>query len=439
METLIENKTTQQNPMVKVLSQRDFRLLWIGQATSLLGDQFAMIAMPWLVLQMTNDPLALGIVMALSGVPRVICMLLGGAIADRISPRAIMLIADLFRLVLWGLMAALVATGAVQVWMIYAFSLVSGVASGFFIPASNAIVPRLVSRADLQAGNSVFQGSAQLAQSIGPALAGGLIAWFGRSQGLAADASYAGIAAAFAADAFTFIISVVTLWAMAPQASSVSTQPQSVSDAILSGVRYVWGDAFLRTVVILIALVNFAFIGPLLVGVPVLASTRLVEGAAAYGIVMSAFALGGLGGILGAGALPRLDGMRFRWLIIGVFVGFGLCLAAFGWVHSTGIVAAMLLFLGIGNGYLSVSMITLLQRRTPRRMMGRLMSLVMVANMGLVPISQALSGALSRWSLTGLFEIAGAFMVLVAIGSIFQTQLQPQALSDELSGLPAAD
>lgn len=78
------SKTT--NPMAHVLRHRDFRLLWLGQATSLIGDQFAMIAMPWLVLWLTDDPLALGTVLALAGIPRAAFMLIGGAIVDRFSP-----------------------------------------------------------------------------------------------------------------------------------------------------------------------------------------------------------------------------------------------------------------------------------------------------------------------------------------------------------------
>src|SRR5512135_851529 len=92
------------NPMLRVLGLRDFRLLFGGATTSLLGDQFALVATPWLVLELTGDPLALGIVLALEGVPRAVFMLVGGAITDRFSPRLIMLISDVIRLVLTGLM-----------------------------------------------------------------------------------------------------------------------------------------------------------------------------------------------------------------------------------------------------------------------------------------------------------------------------------------------
>ena len=86
-------KTTK-NPMVQVMSLRDFRLLFAGTTTSILGDQFALIATPWLVLKLTGDPLVLGIILALEGIPRAVFMLLGGAITDRISPRLVMLVHD---------------------------------------------------------------------------------------------------------------------------------------------------------------------------------------------------------------------------------------------------------------------------------------------------------------------------------------------------------
>ena len=94
--------------MTNVLSIRDFRLLFAGVSASLLGDQFALIATPWLVLQLTGDPLALGIVLALEGVPRALFMLFGGAITDRYSPRIILLASDIVRFVLATLMAVVV-------------------------------------------------------------------------------------------------------------------------------------------------------------------------------------------------------------------------------------------------------------------------------------------------------------------------------------------
>ncbi len=136
----MNTSTKEQNPMTRDMSLRDFRLLFAGAATSLLGDQFTLIATPWLVLQMTNDPMALGIVLALEGIPRAIFMLLGGAITDRFSPRVVMLTASIIRFFLTTLMAILVFQGGAQIWMIYLFGLVFGIVAGFAIPAENSIV-----------------------------------------------------------------------------------------------------------------------------------------------------------------------------------------------------------------------------------------------------------------------------------------------------------
>lgn len=83
--------------MRRVMTLRDFRLLLVGTSTSLLGDQFALIAIPWLALQLTNDPLVLGIVLALEGLPRAAFMLAGGAVTDRFAPRRVMIVADVTR------------------------------------------------------------------------------------------------------------------------------------------------------------------------------------------------------------------------------------------------------------------------------------------------------------------------------------------------------
>ena len=164
----MENLSSNKNPMLKVFSLRDFRLLFSGATTSLLGDQFAFIATPWLVLKLTGDPLALGIVLALEGIPRAIFILLGGVITDRLSPRLIMLIADGIRFVLTALMALVIFTGSVQMWMLYVFGLGFGLVAGFAIPAENSIVPMLVEKQDLQAGNSVMMG---IGQAVGFAAA----------------------------------------------------------------------------------------------------------------------------------------------------------------------------------------------------------------------------------------------------------------------------
>ena len=182
--------------MFAPLKTRDYRLLWIGQGISHLGDQFHLIALPWLVLSLTHDPFQLGLVLALAGIPRAAVMLFGGAFADRHSPRLIMLVSDALRFVIAGALAVSILTGSVQLWMVYVLALSFGVVSGFFMPAAEASLPRLLKDEQLEGGNALMMGVAQLMSFVGPALAGTVIAVFGATQ------AGAGQAAASAASAW---------------------------------------------------------------------------------------------------------------------------------------------------------------------------------------------------------------------------------------------
>src|SRR5262249_14834556 len=117
--------------MLDVLRNRNFRLLWSGEGISVMGDQFYLIALPWLVLHLTGNALTMGTVLAVVGIPRALFMLLGGALTDRLSPRLLMLASNLLRLALVSLLAALVFGGFIQLWMLYAFALLFGLADAF--------------------------------------------------------------------------------------------------------------------------------------------------------------------------------------------------------------------------------------------------------------------------------------------------------------------
>ncbi len=420
------------NPMARVMSICDFKLLFAGASTSLLGDQFALIATPWLVLKLTGDPLALGIVLALEGLPRAVFMLLGGAITDRLSPRLVMLISDVIRLVLTAIMALIVFTGAVQMWMVYAFALGFGLVAGFAIPAGNSIVPMLVEAKDLQAGNSIILGVTQLAGFVGPTIAGILIGGFSQSS--------LGIGLAFAIDAFSFAVSAFCLWLMRSGhslASANSAQKESVWASILVGMRYLWDDKALRTMFLIIMAMNFLFTGPLLVGIPVLADKFLPEGAVAFGLLMSGYAGGNLAGYLLAGSLPRPTGKAMSIFLITLLAAFGVVLGLFGFIRLTWVDFGLNLILGAGNGYIAILMFTWMQTRTPKDMLGRMMSMVMLSSTGLVPISQAISGAVSKWSLNALFISAGVLILLVTLWAALQPGLK--TFSESLTVPQAAD
>jgi MFS family permease len=416
----MNNTQPQNNPMARVLSLRDFRLLFTGAGVSLLGDHFALIATPWLVLQLTHDPLALGTVLALEGIPRAAFMLFGGAITDYLSPRLVMLIANITRFFLTAIMALLVFGGVVQLWMLYVFGLLFGIVAGFAVPAETSIVPTLVEEQDLQAGNSIIMGITQLAGFVGPTVAGLLIGWFSNS--------FAGIGFAFAFDAFTFVVSAITLQLIRPgkQKESAADQQakESVWASIRTGVRYLWTDKTLRFIYLVMMALNFLLIGPIMVGIPVLASERLPEGATAFGLLMSAFAGGNFFGYLISGSLPRPDKSRMRWIVILLFAAFGFVIGSLGFIPYTWIDFGLLLLLGLGNGYSAVLSITWIQTRAPKEMLGRMMALLMLSSTGLFPISQAIAGALSKWNLTLVFALPGVLVLLMTVWITFQPELK---------------
>ncbi len=419
------------NPIVRVLSLKDFRLLFAGASLSLLGDQFALIATPWLVLRLTGDPMVLGIVLALAGLPRAVFMLVGGVVTDRLSPRRIMLIADSVRLGLTVAMVSVVLSGAVEVWMVYIFSLAFGIVAGFAVPAENAIVPTLLGDNDLQAGNSLMMGVAQLAGFAGPSLAGIVIGVFTNSL--------TGVAWAYGIDAASFAISALCLFLI--RDTRVKGQGDDVPKGVFAPIRaafdHVWQDDALRLVFVVLAAINFLLIGPLTVGIPILADTRLAEGAVAFGMLMSAFSAGSLCGYAAAGALPRPSSAVVRVILIAMLFAFSLVVGLFGFVPLTIIDVTLMTLLGLGDGYLSIMLFTWIQHRTPKQMLGRIMSFVMFANSGLVPLSQALSGALGKWNLDAMFVIAGSLNLLVAIWAMTRPELS--LFSDSLAAKPAPE
>src|SRR5215510_13239578 len=223
------------------LSVRNFRLLWIGEGISLLGDQFYLIALPWLVLQLTGSALALGTILALASIPRAVFMLVGGAFVDRFSPRSVMIWSNFARFVLVALLSALVLTGTISIEILYVFALAFGLADAFYFPAQTAIVPQLLSEDQLQAGNSFVQGTAMLSFFLGPFLAGALIALRGDTAAADGAPGMQGIAIAFAIDALSFVASLVTLLMMRiPGVTKQASEQQNVIESIREGFAYVW-------------------------------------------------------------------------------------------------------------------------------------------------------------------------------------------------------
>lgn len=412
-----------ESPIASLFRQRNFRLLWSGELVSLLGDQFYLIALPWLVLQLTGDALSVGAVLALESIPRALFMLVGGALTDRFTPRAVMLASNLARMLLVAVLAVAVLSGRIEVWMLYAFALIFGLGDAFFFPAQNAMIPHLAQGDRLQSANALMQGTMQLSLFAGPVLAGSLIALFGGGAGTAGtEQGLSGIGLAFAIDALSFLVSALTLWRIRMQADgSPSAGAENLLTSIRKGLQVAWNDPPLRSFFLLIGVANLLVNGPVIVGIPVLADLRFAEGAAAFGIIMSAYGGGSLLGTALAAVLPRPPARSMGLVLGAVWSGLGLGVALLGLMNATLPAALVAGLMGAANGYVVILFVTWLQNRTPQAMLGRMMSLLMFASAGLLPVSNVITGALIRLDLTAVFVGGGSLMALL----VFLSMLNP--------------
>ncbi|MDE2156208.1 MAG: MFS transporter [Xanthomonadaceae bacterium] len=401
-----------------VFANRNFRLLFGGSTISAIGDQFTLVALPWLVLKLTGSPAALGVVLATMALPRAVFLLIGGAVVDRLSPRRVLLAARGCNAVLVGLLAVLVLLGDIQMGLVYAIALGIGLATAFAYPAGSAILPQLMAPEQLQPANALFMGMRQLSVFIGPALAGVVISLGARAahpQGLQ-DAG--GLGLAFSIDTISFMFSLAALLMVRIHSD---LHPRAVSGSVLanvaSGVRAIWADLPLRAFILYAAVVSVFVGGPLQVGMPVLADTRMDLGAASLGILISAQGGGMLLGSALSGVAGRFVRGRLGLMVLTIDSVVGLAVAALALVHSTGTGAVLLAGTGALGGIAQIAIVTWIQRRVAPEMMGRTMSVLMFTFMGLGPLSAAIAGVLLKLvSLPALFIGAGLLLTAIALG-----------------------
>jgi MFS family permease len=196
---------------------------------------------------------------------------------------------------------------------------------------------------------------------------------------------------------------------------------------IRAGIGYAWSDPPVRSLIVLTAAFNFAFTGPIAVGLPVLALDRF-GGPADFGFIVAAFGAGALGGAILAGSLRHVPRLGLVTLLIAAGLGIGLALLGNAPHVLLAIAASMAI--GLGAGFINVRVIAWLQARTPEAMRGRVMSLLMLGGVGLAPISLAISGVIADLGqVTLVFSVAGAIVVAAAIAGLYAGV--PSQMTDE--------
>jgi hypothetical protein len=406
------------SPMVRALAVRPYRWFWLVSAVSMFGDQLSMIALPWLVLKLTGDAAAMGFVIALAAVPRALFMLIGGALTDRLSPRRVLVMTNLFRLISMGLVALATWRGSVNLDQIYLLALVFGLADAFAWPAQSAMPPRLLPPADLGGGNALLQGTAQLSLVVAPAFAGVLIALDLGGATPQLIENQQGLALVFALNTLSFLFATSVLAVLRERFHPPAGLRQSMLRSMITGLQHVWGDTPLRALILLLALFSVVFRGPFVVAIPALTNRYLTEGAAGFGVLMSALGVGSIVGTLIAGLWRGPRRVPLGALMLVDFLGFGTLLLVASFIQVLWPLALLIGAFAIVDGILIVYFTTWLQLRVPSELLGRVSSVIMFFNLGLFPLSSAVAGVLADVNLLGLLAVTGTLLVLIALGGL---------------------
>jgi MFS family permease len=381
------------------LRHRDYRLYFAGNGVSFVGTWMHQIAAYWLVLELTGSPLAVGALALVQALPVTAFALLGGAIADRVDLRRMVIACETVLASLAAVLAVLALTGTIEPWHLYALGLAQGVALALDAPARHTLVFRIVGPDDLPNAVGLSSGLGTTARIVGPALGGIVVAT-------------AGAGVAFAANAVSYAIVIGAIAAMritpAPTTAGAVTP---VLAGVAETVRFAFGSRRVTIAFLAVLLVStFSFNFDVLL--PLLASRTLNEGPEVFGLIASVF---GAGALCGALAVATVGRARLL-LVLGGAAGFGAFQLALAPQASLTLVCALLFVIGVFYVLWGSSALATLQLAAPEHLRGRAASRYFFAFQGGAPLGGMLAGFLVARGGTALaFSVAGSIAMLVAL------------------------
>lgn len=360
-----------------VLREPNYRRLFAGRTISLIGDGIAPVAIAFAILDLTGSATDLGIVLAAHSVLITALVLVGGVWADRVSPRVAMLRADVVRMLVMGAIAVLLITGAAEIWQLAILYAIEGAATAFFNPASNAIVPSVVSGTRLQEANALLNVSRSAGHFVGPALAGVLLAIGTPGWAIAADALSFGASAFFLA----------RMQAPRPRPSG---EPSFLAE-LRHGWREFTSQRWLWPIVLSGMISNAVFMPVILVLGPAVADASL-GGSSAWALIAAGLGLGSLlGGAVALGIRPR------RPLLVGegFLLLFALPIALLAIPTAAVAIAAATLVAGLTLAIAEILYETVTAERVPPESLSRVLAYDWFGSLALEPLGLVLVGPIA--------------------------------------------
>ena len=393
-EQRVAERTLNWQAAGRALRHRNFQLFFGGQLISLIGTWMQTVAQSWLVYKMTKSGLLLGAVGFASQIPVFLVAPIGGITADRTNRQRVVIATQIASMILAFILAALTLTNKVEVWHIIVLAALLGVVNAFDIPGRQSFLVDMVGKEDLMnaiaLNSSMFNG----ARTIGPAVAGVLVARFGEGY-------------CFLANGISYIAVIAGLLMMkdvrAHARASTKTPPL---EHLIEGFQFVERTAPIRALLLLLGLVSAVGM-PYTVLMPIFADKVLHRGGQEFASLIHSHDLGavrlgilmgaaGVGALLGALTLAMRSGVKglSRWVTV-CCAGFGVSLMLFSWSKSFWISVAMLLPIGYFIMLQMASSNTLIQVMVPDQLRGRVMSVYSMMFMGMAPLGALMGGALS--------------------------------------------
>ncbi|MDZ4246717.1 MAG: MFS transporter, partial [Dehalococcoidia bacterium] len=379
------------------LKLRDFRLLWMGQLSTSMGIWMDNVTRGWLMYDLTGSPFLLGLTGAFKAVPMLVFGVLAGVLADRYARKPQIIIAQFVNMAVNLLLAVLVVTHMVQPWHVLATALIAGTASAFQQPARQAIVSDLVEEKYLTNAISLNSMAFNISRSLGPVIAGILVALIG-----VAGAYFFQAAIYLSASIWTIQIAVPKLAHGGPGGDN--RREVSILQDILVGLRYIKSDRVIFAL-LLLSLIPTLLGQPYVSLMPVFAKDIFRAGPEGLGVLMSAIGLGAIVGALMVGTFKQ--GGQKGLILLAQATVFGISLLFFAFNPWFGIALPILWVAGFTYTGYSVLTNTLIQSHTPPKLRGRVLSIYFL-NHGLMPLGILLAG--------GMAEVLGAPMSVGILG-----------------------
>jgi len=379
-----------------------FWRVWTAATVSELGSGLTYVALPLLTVTLTRDPRLVSLVGAVQTLPFLLFGLQSGALADRADRRRIMWTTDVVRAALTALLALLVLTGPLTVALLCGLAFALGAADIAFLNASAAIIPDVVAPDGLERGNAWLGSSQVVASSFVGLPLGALV--FGLSH-----------AAPFAVDAGSFAVAAVLVFGLRGSFRSARTGTSRLREDVLEGVRWLWRHRLLRTLALLLAVINMTYAAG--EGVLVLyALEELDLGRLGYPLLLGVLAAGSL---VGGTLTPRLrERFGTQPLIATAAALMTLGLLALGLSTRLPVVLTGLFAGGLGSLVWNVVTITLRQQLVPAGLLGRVTSAYRLVGLGAIPLGALAGGLVAHaLSLRAVYLLSGAVLALAVLAA----------------------